>query len=96
MKILALEQEYQGKTSHHFKPFLLSEAEAVWGLYKQDIIREIYFRADQSTAVLLLECKDVTEAEEIISQLPMVKEGLIYFKIIPLTPYPGFERLFRH
>ena len=94
MKVIALEIENEGLTSADFQPYLKDEAEAVWELYKKNIIREIYFREDQPTAVLILECKDTAEAESILAQLPLVQKGLIKFEILPLIPYPGFERLF--
>jgi muconolactone delta-isomerase len=95
MKILAIENEHEGKSSDDFKPYLKDEARAVWELYKQDILRELYFRKDKSSAVLMLECKSVEEAEKVLAELPLVKEKLIYFEIIPLVAYPGFEHLFR-
>jgi len=93
MKILAI--EYEGKSSDQFKPYLKDEARAVWELYKKNFIREIYFRKDNTSAVIMLECNSVGEAEKILTELPLVKEKLIYFDIIPLVAYPGFERLFR-
>ena len=94
MKILAIENEYEGKSSNDFKPHLKDEALVVWELYKKNIIREIYFRKDKSSAVLILECKSVQEAKQSLAELPLVKKKLIYFEIIPLAPYHGFERLF--
>ena len=94
MKILALEQEYPNLTTEDFQPHLKGEARHVWMLQQKGFIREIYFRADQPSAVLVLECDDVEEAEKILSMLPLVKEKLIRFELIPLTAYPGFERLF--
>jgi len=41
-----------------------------------------------------LECADVVEAESLLTTLPLVRAGLIAFEVIPLVPYPGFERLF--
>ena len=95
MKILALEKEFEGKTAKDFQPHLEAEARQVWGLYKKGVIREVYFRADQKSAIIILDCKDIEEAKEILSSLPLVKNKLIYFDIIPLIPYPGFERLFK-
>ncbi len=46
-------------------------------------------------AVLELECANEKEAEQILSGLPLVREKRIRFRLIPLTPYDGFERLFR-
>jgi hypothetical protein len=95
MKILAIENEYGAKSSDDFKPYLKDEASAVWNLYKKNFIREIYFRKDKSSAVLMLECESVEAAESILAELPLVKKELICFEIIPLVAYPGFERLFK-
>ena len=95
MKILAIEREFAGKTAEDFQPHLEAEAIRVWELYKEGVIREIYFRADRTNAVLILECENLEEAKEKLSTLPLVQEDLIYFDFIPLAPYPGFERLFK-
>jgi len=95
MKILAIEKEFAGKTAEDFQPHLETEARRVWELYKKGVIREIYFRSDRISAVLILECENLEEAKEKLSTLPLVQEGLIYFDFIQLAPYPGFERLFK-
>jgi len=94
MKILALEKEMSNATPEDFTPHLKAEAARVWELYKSGQVREIYFRGDRDEAVLILECDDVEEAESLLDTLPLVKAGLIDFEVIPLVPYPGFERLF--
>jgi hypothetical protein len=94
MKILALEIEKPGVEGSAFQPFLKDEAKKVWQFYQQDFIREIYFRADQTSAVLILECSNLDEAAAKLSELPLVSEGLIEFELIPLMPYPGLARLF--
>lgn len=94
MKILAIEKEVPDVTDMDFRPHLKDEAARVWELYQAGIFREVYFRQDQPNAVLVLECADVREAGEVLNTLPLVKEGLITFDIIPLAPYPGFSRLF--
>ena len=95
MKILALEKEKPNTTSEQFIPHLEAEAARVWELYNSGQLREIYFRGNRDEAVLIFECIDVEAANSILNTLPLVKEGLIEFEIIPLVPYPGFERLFR-
>ena len=78
-----------------FTPHLKkAEAARVWELYQAGVFRELYFRQDRSDAVLVLECADLAEANQVLDTLPLVKEGLIAFDIIPLIPYPGFSRLF--
>lgn len=94
MKILALEKEILGVTSEDFEPHLKSEATRVWELYQAGVLRELYFRQDRAEAVLVLECVDVEEANEVLNTLPLVGAGLITFDLIPLKPYPGLARLF--
>jgi hypothetical protein len=93
MKILAIEREVPGIKEEQYSPHLKAEALKVWELYQVEKVREFYFSKD-NYAVLILECSDENEASEILDSLPLVKEGLIKFDIIPLLPYPGFSRLF--
>ena len=94
MKILAIEKETPGTTDEQFAPLLRQEAERAWDLYRSGMIRELYFRADREEEVLILDCQDREEASHVLESLPLVKNGLISFDLIPLVPYPGFERLF--
>jgi hypothetical protein len=94
MKILAMEVETKGTQPEQYGPHLQAEARRVWELYQGGTIRELYFRADRAEAVLILECTDTKEAQEVLSSLPLVQAGLIRFELIPLVPYPGFARLF--
>lgn len=94
MKILAIEREVPDVKSGQFQPHLKDEAARVWELYQAGIFRELYFRQDQSSAVIMLECSDPEEAHEVLATLPLVQAGLIAFELIPLIAYPGFSRLF--
>ena len=94
MKILAMEVEAESVKPEQFTPHLKAEARRVWELYQNGTIRELYFRADRSEAILILECVDTSEAQQTLESLPLVQAGLICFEVIPLVAYPGFERLF--
>ncbi|MEW6196591.1 MAG: superoxide dismutase [Bacteroidota bacterium] len=95
MKIIATTKENENVKREQFTPDLLKEeTRTVWELYKQRIIRDIYFRADRKDAVIIMECGDVDEAKKFLDTLPLVREKLISFDIIPLRPYDGFEILF--
>lgn len=94
MKIIALEHEVPNATADGFQQYAKDEARKVWDLVQAGVVRETYFRADRSEAVLVLECQTVEEAREVLSALPFVKNQLITFELIPLKAYPGFERLF--
>ena len=94
MKMLAIEREVKGVENYKFEEHLREEAARVWQLHQSGVIREIYFQFDQNSAVLILECKDLEEANQVLQTLPLVREGLIIFEVIPLKAYPGFSRLF--
>ncbi len=94
MKILAIERELPSAEGEDFRPHMRVEAERGWELYQAGVIRELYFHRDLHNAIFILECADEKEAAEVLATLPLVKAGLIAFDVIPLVPYPGFERLF--
>jgi hypothetical protein len=95
MKILAIEHDLPDVRDDRFTTALLqAEARRAWELLQAGVIRELYFRADRDEAVLVLECINVEEALEVLSTLPLVRENLINFEMIPLIAYPGFARLF--
>ena len=94
MKILALEKEIPGATVEAFQLYLKAEAQRVWELQQSGALREIHFRADQHTAVLVLECADIEDARHLLATLPLVQAGLITFDLFPLIPYDGYARLF--
>lgn len=95
MKFIALEQEIPGVTEEQLHPHLRAEAARAWELTQSGVFREIYFRADVSSAVIVLECATTEEAHAALGTLPLVAHGLIRFDVIPLKPYTGFARLFR-
>jgi muconolactone delta-isomerase len=93
MQILAIEIELMPLGSGHHE-LLREEAARVWFLKKQGIVRDIWFAVHEHVAVLLLECASEEEAKQHLSDLPLVRAGLITFDVIPLRSYDGFERLF--
>ncbi|MGW8249886.1 MAG: superoxide dismutase, partial [Anaerolineales bacterium] len=75
MRIIALERELPGATEADIALHLAAKAARVWELYQSGTFRELYFRQDQPTAVLVLECADMAEANEILGTLPLVRAG---------------------
>ena len=94
MKILAIERVVDRVTENELQPFFKIEAQKVWELMQAGIIREIYFTKQDHCAVIIFECADEIEAQNILNTLPLVKNKLINFDIKPLVPYDGFSRLF--
>ena len=94
MKFLAIEKELRQLNSERDKKLLREEAESVYQLQQKNKIREIYFD-ENHCAVIMLECADKSEAESVLEELPLVKNGYIKFEISALNPYTGFSRLFQ-
>ncbi|HET6440696.1 MAG TPA: muconolactone Delta-isomerase family protein [Anaeromyxobacter sp.] len=95
MKILALERPVPDVADEAFTPDLLrEEASRAWDLHQSGKLRELYFRADRTEAVLVLEAEDLSSARRVLEQLPLVSRRLIDFELVPLVAYPGFARLF--
>ena len=94
MKVLALGRDRAPADDPRFAEVRPAEARRAWELYQDDVIREIYFRADRPNGVLVLEVPDLVAARAAIDSLPLVAAGLIDFDLVPLKPYPGFARLF--
>jgi muconolactone delta-isomerase len=84
-----------GRADEQFTPEIsAAEARRAWDLHQAGVIRELYFHADESMAVLVLECPGLAEADAALASLAMVSAGLIEFEVLPLRAYPGFARLF--
>ena len=94
MKIIALEKELPHAQAKDFTKYAKDEAKKAWEFQQDGFIREIYFRADENSAVLILEANSVDQANQKLQQLPFVENKLIEFELIPLKAYPGFARLF--
>lgn len=95
MRIIALEKETNTAKPIEFRRNAKAEAKALWKLYLEGTVREFYFRKEKKLAVLILEAKNKAEANNALSKLPYVSKKLIEFELIPLRPYPGFQRLFK-
>jgi hypothetical protein len=95
MRIIALEKELSNARTIDFRKNAKAEAKALWQLYLSGIVRECYFQKDENLAVLILEAKNKNAANKELNKLPFVSKKLIEFELIPLKPYPGFQRLFR-
>lgn len=94
MKYLAISKEIPPIDWDILSETLKEEASVLHQLYITDQIREFYF-TDRGDAVLMLECSSIYAAQEVVQQLPLVKQGMIVFGVMELRPYTGFERLFK-
>jgi muconolactone delta-isomerase len=66
------------------------EAARVRELYREGVVREVYFDKDRKPApkgILVLECPSREAAQAILATLPMVAQGQIDFDLYVLGPY---------
>jgi hypothetical protein len=93
MKILAIEKEVSRvEWGAVDKELMAHEANEVYKMYLTGQIREHYFN-EENSAVLVLECANKIQAQELLNELPLVKKNLISFEITELHPYTGFDRI---
>jgi len=92
MKLLAMETEIPGADWSGTDELLRAEAQHVYGLHLSGIVREIYFN-EAHEAVIILDCANKAEAEQLLADFPLVKAGLIRFSLTELKPYDGYSRL---
>lgn len=94
MKILVTLQPAEGVKPEDLRAHVVEENQAVWELYKADIIREMYFRGDGRGAIFVLESASIDASKEALSPLPMVRDGLLIAEFIPLNPFTQLEYAF--
>jgi hypothetical protein len=78
-----------GVTRDQVMAIMPAEIRQTVQLYLNGKIREWYSRGDGRGAVLLLDTKDVAEAETIMESLPLAKQNVVdhaYIAVAPLQP----------
>ena len=70
------------------------ELTALWGLYTEGIVREMYSPGGLG-AVLALEVDSLQDARARLSRLPLTERGLMALEVIELAPFRALQTLFR-
>jgi hypothetical protein len=94
MQFLVIARIAKGTPSEKVLPYIKPEAEKVWEYYKTDFVRSIYYIADMSGAVMMLEADSLDTVRSSVDRFPMAENNLLDFEIVPLKPYAGIEALF--
>ena len=89
MKIIAESTLTGADPSEHLR----AEAQRVWDLYASGVLREMYWKGDNSGAVLVLEVEGTAAAWNALATLPLVVHGLTQFRLVPVGPLIGLEAL---
>jgi muconolactone delta-isomerase len=94
MKILVLLTPAAGKLPADFAAHVVAEEVALWPLYKQGLVREMYFQPEPITVSLVFEAPSLKEVEAALKGLPMVRENLFDVRLVKLGPWANLEVLF--
>jgi hypothetical protein len=94
MQFLVIARIAQGTSSDKVLPYIKPEAGQAWEFYASEQIRQMYYIADMSGAVMLWEGESVEAVTQEAQKLPMYKAGILDLDILPLKPYTGYASLF--
>lgn len=89
MKVIVIATRKPEAKPEDFAPHLENEVKVALGMYRDEIVREIYSRSDGKGAVLVLECDDLAHAEQLVAGLPLAAAGLLTFEFYGTKPYRG-------
>ena len=90
MKLLAIGRLREGADTREIALRARGEMRALWQLYRDGVVREMY-SPGRPGAVLLLEAAARQDAEAALAGLPLAAGGVI---VIELRPFSAFEVLF--
>jgi hypothetical protein len=94
MKFMCIDKWQPGTKLEQILALQKEELAFGWKLYQQGVIRDWYFREDHPGVVIMFECASLAEVRKHLDEMPMVKQNLIDFDIIPLGYFRSLEVLF--
>ena len=94
MQFLVIARIAEGTSPDKALPYIKPEAKKVWEYYAADVVRSIYYIADMSGAVLIIEADSLKTTQEIVAKFPMAENNVLNFEILSLKPYTGLKALF--
>lgn len=94
MQVLVIARVKPGTPMEQVQPLINLEAAKVWEFYAAAQVRQMYYIADMSGAVMLWEGESVESVTQAVHKLPMAIAGILDCEILPLKPYTGYESLF--
>jgi hypothetical protein len=94
MKILALLTPDADKRTTESAAHVVDEEVALWPLYKQGLVREMYFQPEPIAVRLVFEAPSLKEVEAALEGLPLVRANLFDVRLVQLGPWANLEVLF--
>jgi Muconolactone delta-isomerase len=75
-------------------PYVKPEAAKSWEFYAAGMLRSMHYIADMSGVVFIWEAESLEAVNAAIDQLPMKRDNILDFTVLPLMPYTGLSDLF--
>jgi hypothetical protein len=94
MQVLVIARVKSGIAVEKVLPLVSSEAAKAWEFYASEQIRQMYYIADMSGAVMLWEGESVESVTKEAQKLPMYEAGVLDLEILSLKPYTAYASLF--
>lgn len=94
MQVLVIARVKPGIPMEQVLPFVSPEAVKAWEFYASEQIRQMYYIADMSGAVMVWEGESVESVTQEAQKLPMYEAGVLDLEILPLKPYTAYASLF--
>lgn len=94
MKFLCLDLPQPGASLEQYQPHMLNEVRHSWQLYKDGLVRDIYFRQDRPGVAIIAEAESMDALKAVLREFPLALAGLIDWDVIPLGPFVNWEALF--
>jgi len=92
MKIMAIAAPTPALTPERLKPHMATEVPATLKLYLEGKIEQFWFR-DKLGPIFLMNVESVEQAKEALATLPLVKEQLFTYELMPVGPLLPLGRL---
>jgi hypothetical protein len=96
MQILMVSRLAPGVSIEQTYPYGRGEAQLAWDYYTAGTYRQMYGRLDGNGVVAMMEVKSIEEAHKAVSAMPMVKNGLVEYDLIPLGHFFPLSFLFEN
>ncbi len=80
--------------SPNWREYLGAEARVLWEWHAAGLLRQAHYGCDWRCAILLLECRSLAEATQLLRCLPSSKAGLLRFEAYACEPMESLAGLF--
>jgi len=92
MKVMAIASFTPSFTPERLQPHMHSEVPATLKLYLEGKIEQFWFR-DKAGPIFLMNVESIEQAKAALATLPLVKEQLFTYELMPVGPLMPLGRL---